>query len=178
LDKKPVAIGGLIQEACDLLLPEALRKNQTIQVDIAKKIPKLDADGGRLKQVVINLVSNALKFGYPEATVHVSALADEFNVSVQVSDRGMGIAEEEEAKLFEPYFRTEQDRQHFPGLGLGLAVSKQIVEAHGGHITVESTLGVGSMFTAAFPLPGRMQKSKTMVERMASRSAGQRARPE
>ena len=133
-----------------------------------------------LKQVVINLVSNALKFGYPEATVHVSALADEFNVSVQVSDRGMGIAEEEQAKLFEPYFRTEQDRQHFPGLGLGLglAVSKQIVEAHGGHITVESTLGVGSMFTAVFPLPGRMQKSKTMVERMASRSAGQRARPE
>jgi PAS domain S-box-containing protein len=164
LDKKSVAIGGLIQEACDLLAPEASRKNQAIEVEIGSKLPRLNADGGRLKQVVINLVSNALKFGYPGATVHVSASADDFTVSLQVSDKGMGIAEDEQAKLFEPYFRTEQDRQRFPGLGLGLAVSKQIVEAHGGHITVESTLGVGSTFTAIFPLPGRMQKSRKTVK--------------
>ncbi len=170
LEKKPVAIGGLVQEACDLLAPEALRKNQAIEIDIGKKLPKLDADGDRLKQVIINLVSNALKFGYPEATVSVSAFADDFTASLQVSDRGMGIAEDEQAKLFEPYFRTEQDRQRFPGLGLGLAVSKQIVEAHGGHITVESVVGVGSTFTAVLPLPGRMQKNRKAVKR-ASRKA-------
>jgi signal transduction histidine kinase len=102
--------------------------------------------------------------------VSVSAFADDFTASLQVSDRGMGIAEDEQAKLFEPYFRTEQDRQRFPGLGLGLAVSKQIVEAHGGHITVESVVGVGSTFTAVLPLPGRMQKNRKAVKR-ASRKA-------
>ena len=174
MEKKPVAIGGLVQEACDLLAPEALRKNQAIEIDIGKELPKLDADGDRLKQVIINLVSNALKFGYPEATVNVTALADEFTVSVQVSDKGMGMAEEEQAKLFEPYFRTEQDRQRFPGLGL--AVSKQIVEADGGHIAVESALGMGSTFTAVLPLQGRMLKNRKTVER-ASQKTDQQTRP-
>ena len=156
LEKKPVAIGGLVQEACDLLAPEALRKNQAIEIDIGKELPKLDADGDRLKQVIINLVSNALKFGYPEATVSVSAFADDFTASLQVSDRGMGIAEDEQAKLFEPYFRTEQDRQRFPGLGLGLAVSKQIVEAHGGTLVAANRRHAGgdvagARFTARLP---------------------------
>ena len=175
LEKQPVDVGNLVRDACTLLEPEAIRKNQSIELDIVKDLPKLNADGGRLQQVVINLVSNSLKFGYPEGTIAVRAFSDSSTVSVQVQDRGMGIAVEEQAMLFEPYFRTEQDRQRFPGLGLGLAVSKQIVEAHGGRITVESAPGVGSTFTAELPRHGSMRDAGTKGS-TASRRARQPAR--
>lgn len=175
LDKKMAEIGGLIQESCDLFEPEAARRSQSIETEIPEGLPRFEADGDRLKQVVINLVSNALKFGYPESTVTVRARSNETSVEFDVQDRGMGIAEEEQAKLFEPYFRTEQDRQRFPGLGLGLAVSKQIVEAHGGEIFVTSTRGVGSTFTVRLPLTGRLQEPSPMVRR-ANLRAGEPSR--
>ncbi|MCL0091076.1 ATP-binding protein, partial [Dehalococcoidia bacterium] len=71
---------------------------------------------------------------------------------VAIEDQGIGISSEEQARLFEPYHRIEQDRQALPGLGLGLVISKQIVEAHGGRLWLTSELGQGSTFCFSIPL--------------------------
>jgi len=131
-------------------------KKQSIILDLPRTMPAIEADRSRLEQVLSNLLSNAIKFSPEENTITVRARAEKSELIVEVEDRGSGLSEEEQERIFKPYLLVEQDRQRFPGLSLGLAIAKQIVEAHGGRIWVESQLGSGSKFS--FSLPRRGQK--------------------
>lgn len=145
---------SLFKETCEALRPEAIRREQQIVLNGPRNPPTLKADRNRVQQVVSNLLLNAMKFSPEGSSIEVKALTQDQSLVVEVRDQGKGLSPEEQARLFESYFRVEQDRHRFPGLGLGLAVSRQIVEAHGGKIWVESEIGKGSTFRFTLPLNG------------------------
>ena len=119
----------------------------TLQADCVDLVG--DWDEFRLEQVVVNLLTNALRYGGGKPVrVELSQLPGA--ATIRVSDAGVGIAPDDRARVFEQFVRVG-DRLRTPGLGLGLYITKQLVEAHGGTISVESTLGEGSTFTVALP---------------------------
>ncbi|WP_440708361.1 sensor histidine kinase [Herbiconiux sp. YIM B11900] len=112
----------------------------------------LEADGFRLRQVVDNLLTNAIKYNVENGRVSVQIEADETTVRLVVSDTGIGLSDLEQSKLFDRYFRAEGVRQSsIHGSGLGLTISRDIVRRHGGELTVASTVAVGTTFTASVP---------------------------
>jgi signal transduction histidine kinase len=123
-----------------------------MEVTISNILPVVNLDPSRMEQVIINLLSNASKFSPEKGKMYFLATLEQNSIVIEIRDEGIGISPEEQARLFQPYHRVEQDRQKFPGIGLGLAVAKQIVEAHGGKIWVTSNAGKGSTFTVEIPL--------------------------
>ena len=115
-------------------------------------MPPSYADPDALERILANLMSNALKYSPDEENITVSATAGDMEATVSVADLGPGIRAEEAGRLFERFFRSESVRRHHDGLGLGLTISKALVEAQGGRIWVESELGRGSVFSFTLPL--------------------------
>ncbi|HCC39409.1 MAG TPA: two-component sensor histidine kinase, partial [Arthrobacter bacterium] len=110
-------------------------------------------DGPRISQVLDNLVSNAIKYSPDGGNVVVSLEHDGGNLACRVSDTGMGMNADDQAQVFAKFFRTSNVRRTaIPGVGLGLPISKAIVEAHGGTIQVESKPGQGTTFTFRVPV--------------------------
>ena len=126
----------------------AQRPEVPIALDVAAEVQG-DWDEFRLEQVVVNLLTNALRYGAGKP-IEVALLQLPGAAAIRVTDHGVGIAPEDRARVFEQFVRVG-DRMRTPGLGLGLYITKQLVEAHGGTISVESTLGEGSTFTVALP---------------------------
>jgi PAS domain S-box-containing protein len=128
-----------------------------LTVDVAPTLPEVRADPQLLEQVVTNLLTNALNYT-PEGEVILSTAVAQAEgrkwVTIAVQDTGLGIREEERARLFERFYRGASSRQaQVPGTGLGLAISQEIVQLHGGHITCESAVEQGSTFTIWLPVP-------------------------
>lgn len=162
LDLRSIHAGkiALQLEQCDLVEvcrtvveEQRLLSGRTIELAVPSTPIMLQADQNRLRQVVTNLVSNGLKYS-PEGCpvlVHISQHDD--SAVLQVSDAGQGIPKDQRAHIFEPFYRTpEASRSGKPGLGLGLAICKEIVERHGGRIYCESFEGKGSTFFVELPL--------------------------
>lgn len=124
---------------------------QRLQVALGPDLPPVLADVGQVERILSNLISNAFKYSPPDTPVLVRAYRAGDEVVLAVSDRGIGLAPDEQARLFQRYYRTEEARRRASGLGLGLYVTRALVEAHGGRIWVESTPQRGSTF--AFTLP-------------------------
>ena len=122
-----------------------------IKFDILTGLPPISADPNRLERVMLNLLSNALKYSPPEAEVLVKAEKTDGEVTISVIDQGIGIAPEDLPHMFERYYRAAGARQT-EGLGLGLFISRMLVEAHGGRIWVQSAFGKGSAFHFTMPL--------------------------
>ena len=112
----------------------------------------VDCDPERMAQVLNNLVSNAIKYSPNGGPVVLSLREEGENAILTVSDSGIGIAHGDLEKIFEPFRRTGASRETIPGVGLGLSVSRRIVEGHGGRIVVQSELGAGSTFRVEVPL--------------------------
>jgi len=161
-------IRSVITETCDGLAAEAERKRQHLDCHLDQRLPKITGDKHRLIQVLANLVGNALKFSGEEGHVTVTATTEDGNVVVSVTDTGPGIAPEHLAQVFNPYWQARQTARL--GAGLGLAIAKGIVEAHGGRIWATSAPGGGSAF--AFSLPPLAQKP---AETAASKDAAARS---
>jgi PAS domain S-box-containing protein len=132
--------------------PGIEQHGQKVDVDIADDLPEASIDASRLEQVILNLLSNASKFSDRDATIYFKAEIDKGGLLVKIIDHGVGISLEEQEHLFQPYYRAEKDRQKFPGIGLGLVVAKQIIEAHGGKIWLDSQPDRGSTFSFTIPL--------------------------
>jgi len=112
----------------------------------------VDGDPSRLSQVFTNLITNALKYSDENEFVEVSTMISDGRVQLLVADRGLGISTDDMDLLFSPYFRsTNPEAKQRPGTGLGLFLSKSIVEEHGGNLTVSSRMGIGSTFTVELP---------------------------
>jgi PAS domain S-box-containing protein len=127
-------------------------RGQLLVSELADDLTTAEIDPLRLEQVIVNLLSNASKFSRDRGTIVTKARNQGNGLMVEVIDFGIGVTAEEKERLFQPYHRIEQDRQKFPGIGLGLAVSRQIVEAHGGRIWLTSQSGKGSIFSFFIPL--------------------------
>jgi signal transduction histidine kinase len=105
-------------------------------------------DSSLLEQAVVNLLDNAIKYSEPNSTIHLKANLKDSEVKIIVEDRGIGIAQIHLPRLFERFYRVDKARSlNLGGTGLGLAIVKHIAQAHGGKVTVESTLGEGCVFT-------------------------------
>jgi len=110
-------------------------------------------DPGRMRQILNNLLSNAVKFNQPGGRVRLSAAVTTERFSIEVSDTGIGIPEESRARVFGAFERLHEAHSAVSGTGLGLALTKQLVELHGGAIAFESAVGVGTTFRVQIPLP-------------------------
>jgi PAS domain S-box-containing protein len=139
----------VVGETCDGLAAEAERKLQHLTCEVADDVPPVNGDRHRLIQVLSNLVGNALKFTGEGGQVTVSARREDDHAVVSVKDTGPGIPPENLANVFNPYWQARQTARL--GAGLGLAIAKGIVEAHGGRIWATSTPGTGSTFSFTLP---------------------------
>jgi signal transduction histidine kinase len=151
LQLEPVDMKSLIRGTCMQVSPLLQGKGQNLDIDMPHPLPIIHGDGPRLEQVVLNLLTNAVKFTPQKGTIFVKAHRENDGLIVEIKDTGIGIPKEEQDRLFKPYSRISSDRQRHPGLGLGLALSKQIIELHGGKIWVESEQGKGSTFSFSLP---------------------------
>ncbi len=147
-----IDIRPLLQDIASELLPVANEKRQSLTLDIPPSVPIVKADKQRLEQILINLLTNAIKFTGEGGRIQLKLIKKETELVVEVEDNGSGITEAEQVRIFTPYYRIEADRQRFPGLGLGLTLSKQLVELHGGRMWVKSELGKGSTFAFSLPI--------------------------
>ncbi len=129
------------------------KKGFTVTSDIASDLPEMDFDEEAISSVLVNLLSNAMKFSPDKKEVSIKLLRDEENAVLKVGDKGIGIAPEDLSRIFERFFRCEdQVVSETRGSGLGLTLVKHIVEAHGGTINVESQPEKGSVFTIVLPI--------------------------
>lgn len=127
-------------------------ESERIRVEAEEGLPFVLADPDRLERILLNLLSNALKYSAPPAEVTVTLTRHTDELITAVADRGPGIAPEDLAHLFTRYYRAQPAREHREGLGLGLYISRMLVEAHGGRLWVESEPGQGSTFYFTLPL--------------------------
>jgi PAS domain S-box-containing protein len=147
-----VDLGLIIEEALSSVAPTARAGNVELAGDGSASLP-LIGDGGRLAQLLDNLISNAVKFTPAGGRVEVTAGSVRESVWVEVRDTGIGIDAEDQERLFNKFFRTRAaTRASIQGTGLGLAISKAIVQAHDGSIHVESTEGEGTTFRVELPV--------------------------
>ncbi|MCL5958791.1 MAG: ATP-binding protein [Chloroflexi bacterium] len=149
LEKRPVELRSFVSDLLDRAA--GAMDEGRIKVDMEKEILLVDVDPNRLERILINLLGNALKYSAPETEVLVTAEKAYREVTVSVTDRGVGILAEDLPYLFHKFYRTKGARKA-EGLGLGLYITKMLVEAHGGRIWVESEPGQGSTFFFTLPL--------------------------
>ena len=148
LSPEPVQIKDAVKEALDLVRPIASSQNITLSAEFSAQGDRcVQADRQRLKQVLLNLLSNAIKFNRSNGTVVLRCEEiQDGRLRIEVEDTGSGIDEDGLKKIFTPFERLSADRNAIGGTGLGLALSKRMIEAMGGAIGVESTVGTGSRF--------------------------------
>jgi signal transduction histidine kinase len=156
MDLEPalLSLPALLEQGLALVRERAARQRLTVSLVVASEVAEVWADEIKLKQVVVNLVTNAVKFTPVGGSVEVDArvLGDEAIVSVR--DTGIGIALEDQRRIFEAFQRGDR-RASTEGTGLGLTLSKRFVELHGGRMWVESSVGTGSTFGFAIPVGAR-----------------------
>ncbi|MDR0936546.1 MAG: response regulator [Oscillospiraceae bacterium] len=158
LSEIPYDFSGTIERVADVIAFKAEEKRQEFAVKIDEKIPKfLIGDDQRLAQVVTNLLSNAVKFTPESGSIELkatldSADGDDCTIRVEVSDNGIGISPEQQAKLFVSFQQADSGTsRNYGGTGLGLAISKRIIELMNGEVWIDSELGKGSIFGFSFP---------------------------
>jgi PAS domain S-box-containing protein len=149
LNNEPVSVASTVEECVRLVAPAAAQRNVLIETDLgACRLEYVSADRHRLVQAVLNLLSNAVKYSGEQARVVVSARpASGDRVALSVSDSGPGLTPEQRARLFQPFDRLGAERTTTPGTGLGLALTKKLIEAMGGSISVRSEPSKGATFT-------------------------------
>lgn len=137
------------------MLQKTSRRHRIVKKGDVKKYLKIDKN--RLGQVLSNLIMNAIKYSPQASKVIVSVNTTHSDIIISVQDFGMGIPEEKQPHIFDRFVRIQTKRQHFPGMGLGLYISSELVKQFGGKIWVESEVNKGSTFS--FTLPLRRQKN-------------------
>jgi two-component system, OmpR family, sensor kinase len=158
LELHPVDIADLIRQ--NLAFNSILASKKEIKLrfeSAAQQPPGLNLDSRRIQQVLNNLISNALKFAHSGSAITVTLLGGAGEVTIAIADQGQGIAADELGELFTPFSSTStRSTANEKSTGLGLAIVRRIVEAHSGHIRVESELGRGSTFYVSLPITPKL----------------------
>ncbi len=156
LNKKPVDLKSLIDVVLELLKPLTRGKELSLVNHISSEMPPVEADENRLQQIIYNLVENGIKFT-DDGSIEVNAREENGMIAISVTDTGIGIRKSKQEMIFQSFEQVDDaDTRSYEGTGLGLAVTKNLVELHGGSISVKSETGIGSTFT--FTLPVSLQK--------------------
>ena len=151
----PVELASLVTAQAEQFRPHAERVGVALTCQ-ATPGPRLMGDADRLGTVIDNLLANALKFTPRGGSVEVRAGVEDGWWEIRVTDTGRGIAVRDLSRVFDPFFRTaDSESEGLPGSGLGLAVTRALVEGHGGDVSVESVLGEGSSFVVRLPATAR-----------------------
>ena len=151
LELEPVDVNDLVEEAVAQLKPQAERQNLNLETALANDLPAVPVDRERLRQVMVNLIHNAIKFNRPKGSIKIRTESSDDSVSVEVSDTGIGIAGDDLLHIFERFYKADKSRAG-QGSGIGLAIAKHVVESHGGEIRVRSEEGKGATFSFNLPL--------------------------
>ncbi len=152
LDLEQVDIRATVHEVIESLQPQAVEANLGLDAVIPEEVPPLMMDPERIERVLVNLLTNAIKFTPSRGRIQIRVRVDGEWLRCEVEDSGRGIAPEDLPKLFLPFSQLDTGKQKKGGTGLGLSISKTIVEAHGGEIGVRSVVGEGSTFWFTLPL--------------------------
>ncbi len=155
---QPLDITPLLLDVAAEVSPQFDRKNQSLELEIDDNIPLVLADQDRLRQILLNLLNNAAKFTARGGEITLGACVDGRMLQLSVADSGRGMSPEEQAHIFKPYYRVEDDAGPNDGMGIGLVLCKMLVNLQGGDIWFESEKGRGSVFCFTLPLAGKMEK--------------------
>lgn len=151
LELSEIAVGELIDSALAMTQEQARAKGQPLAAEVAPDCPTFEGDERRLKQVLYNLIANAIRFSPEGGPIRINAALQDGMISLAVSDSGIGIKEEEREKVFER-FRKGSNAGNVKSAGLGLALVRSFIELHGGTVNLESSVGKGTTVTCRIPL--------------------------
>lgn len=165
-----VSVADLVQECVALVQPQAQARRVNVQADVCSPSVEVLADGIRLRQVLLNLLSNALKYNHPGGSVHVACELLPTALKLMVKDSGPGLTPDELSRLFVPFERLNADEHQVEGTGIGLALSKRLVQLMNGEIGVNSVKGGGCTFWVQFPL---VQSSQAVAPHVSTVGAAQ-----
>jgi signal transduction histidine kinase len=152
-DMEETELAPLVRESLELMAP--LAADKSVKLAVAGPLPEVIAyvDAGAIRQVLVNLLDNAIKFSQPGASVVISLAVAAADWCISISDNGPGIAAAEHARIFERFYRIGSElRRETQGAGIGLSLVKAVAEAHGGRVTLQSARGAGSTFTIKVPI--------------------------
>jgi two-component system OmpR family sensor kinase len=168
LDLRPVDLGSIAAEAVQAACAVAPERSLTLRTGPNPVIVR--ADAARLRQVIDNLLNNALKHTPPDTTITVVVVMERGGGQITVADGGNGMTEEQASRVFERFYRTDSSRTRASGgSGLGLSIAAAIVDAHAGTITVETSPGKGASFRVRLPRARRGQAAVEGESAMAAR---------
>jgi two-component system phosphate regulon sensor histidine kinase PhoR len=149
----PVGLMELIEGCAETTLLKASRRQIALEIEVPPGLPSVRGDAGLLRDVLQNLLDNAIQYTPEGGHIHVTAEAKSREVVVTVSDTGIGIPASDQERIFERFYRVDAARsREAGGTGLGLSIAKHIVEAHNGRLSVESVIGEGSKFSFSIPI--------------------------
>ena len=150
LDVRPLSLKSIAADTAAAFRDRSASRSVSVSIEIPDDLPLVSGESEKIRQVLTNLMDNALKFTPPQGKITLSALPEERFVTTRVSNTGDGIAPEHLPHLFERFYKVDRSRRD-RGTGLGLAIVKHIVLAHGGEVDVDSRLGEGAAFTFTLP---------------------------
>jgi signal transduction histidine kinase len=172
LKLRKIALPRVIESIKSEIAPMLVAKKQTLEISVEEGLPPVRADKAKVRQVLLNLLSNSIKFTPDGGKLKVEAVREDSWCRVSVIDNGVGIRKEDQEKIFEPFSQLDNSLTgEEKGTGLGLTIAKQIVEKHGGRIWVESEYGKGSKFSFTLPL-AKVDKPPSLGKKVTLRGSG------
>lgn len=160
MKQQSLELPEIISRSMNVLLPKAREREMHLATRIADSLPPLNGDAERLHQVLLNLISNAIKYSNDGDTITIACDPEPNRVVISVIDTGPGIPEDQLPCLFQRFARLPGSEKRAIGSGLGLSIARQIVEAHGGQIWATSKVGEGSTFAFSLPIPCEAQNTE------------------
>jgi signal transduction histidine kinase len=151
LELKPHNIVDLIKDVCEYMSYAIKSKKQEFNCNCPDEILTIYIDEQRIKQVLINLLDNAAKYTPRKGKIDLNTSCTTEGITIEVSDNGLGIAQEDQEGIFEPYYALRKDKRVHRGMGIGLSLTKMLISLHGGSIELESKKGKGSLFRIYLP---------------------------
>jgi len=144
-------VSELLFECHGMMENDARKNGLSFKLELPENLPQIRGDRSKIKQAIVNLLNNAIKYNKDEGQITLSCQAAEKDLKIIVSDTGLGIPLEDPTRVFEKFYRVPEHREKIPGTGLGLSLVKQIITGHGGEIDVKSAVNQGTTFTITLP---------------------------
>lgn len=151
-EKQPFDLAELVHECVGVVMPQADSRQVAIHEQQTIGLPLVNGDRGKIKQVLLNLLTNAIKYNREGGSIYVTGEVVNERLKMAVRDTGKGIPPESLPRVFEKFYRVPDSEGWSQGTGLGLAIARRIVESHGGKMTVESVVNIGATFSFSLPL--------------------------